>query len=334
MRTLQPIPESALAPGTHAPLYGSYRGGLARVDLSPLLERRRTRILRHKRWMYVAIATDDLYLAVCVVRLGYAANAFAFAYDARADKMLVDRTVLATPFGCNVGDSAAEGCTATIRAGGTRIAIERARGSSAYTLEATMKDLSVRARLDAKEAPPPITAIARLGGDGLVNTTEKRALLAVTGEATIAGERRSLDGGVGGYDYTNGLLARRTAWHWAFFLGRARTGERLALNLVEGFVGEAECAVWVDGEVFPLAEGRFSFDARDPLRPWHVTTEGGGADLRFVPGGAHDEYRNLGLVSSRFVHPIGAFTGKVRAGGRELEIERALGVTEDQDVKW
>jgi hypothetical protein len=107
----------------------------------------------------------------------------------------------------------------------------------------------------------------------------------------------------------------------------------VALNLVEGFVGEAECAAWVDGEVFPLGEGRFTFDAKNPLREWRVESEGGGVDMRFNPGGAHDEHRNLGVVSSRFLHPIGAYTGKLRAGGRELDVT-ALGVTEDQDVTW
>jgi hypothetical protein len=334
MRTLLPVPESALDPGTHAPRYGSYRGGLPRVDLSPLLGKTTTRILRHKRWMYVAIATDELYVAVCVVRLGYAANAWAFAYDAKKGSLLVDRSILAAPFGCTVGDTAAEGCEASIEQGGQHISVTRSPGSSAYAVEARVRGLDVHARLESKGAPPAITAIARLDGEGLVNTTEKRALLSVTGEAVIDGERRSLDGAIAGYDYTNGLMARRTSWHWGFFLGRATTGERVAMNLVEGFVGEAECAAWVDGEVLPLGEGRFAFDAKAPLQPWQVTTGDGGVDLRFSPGGAHDEHRNLGLVSSRFLHPIGTFSGKLRAGGRELAIERALGVTEDQDVTW
>jgi hypothetical protein len=335
MRSLLPAPDAALDPQSAAPRYGSYRGGLPRVDLSPLLKSRTTRVLRHKRWMYVAMATGDLYVAVCVVRLGYAANAWAFAYDARTARLVVDRSILAAPFACRVGDSSSDGCEASIRSGRERIEVRRARGATAYDVEADVRGLTLRARIESKDAPPPITAIARLdGGRGLLNTTEKRALLAATGDAVIDGERRSLDGALAGYDYTNGLLARRTSWRWAFFLGNAASGERVAMNLVQGFVGEAECAAWVDGEVFPLSEGRFSFDAADPLRTWQVTSKGGEVDLRFTPGGAHAEKRNLGLVSSRFIHPIGAFEGTLRAGGRELAVQRALGVTEDQDVTW
>ena len=333
MRTILPVPDAVLDPVTLAPRFGSYRGGLPRVDLSPLVASFGTRVAKHKRWMYVAIAGDDLYVAVCIVRLGYVANAWAFAYDARTSELLVDRSILAAPFACKVGDSA-EACEASIASGGQRIAIARAPGSSTYSVEARVRGLDVRARLESSRAPPPITAIAPLGAGGLLGTTEKRTLLDVTGEAVIRGVRRSLDDCVAGYDFTSGIMARRTAWHWAFMLGRATSGERVAVNLVEGFVGEAECAAWVGDELFPLGEGRFTFDTKDPLRPWAITTDGGALDLRFRPGAAHIERRNLGVVSSRFVHPIGTFTGTLDVDGRRLAIDRALGVTEDQDVTW
>jgi hypothetical protein len=333
MRHLLPVPDAALEPGTGEPRYGSYVGGLPRVDLVPRLTSWRTRVARHKRWMYVAIASEDLYVAVCVVRLGYAANAWAFAYDARAHRLLVDGSLLAPPFACKVGDTASEGCEARIAWGGERIAIVRRPGTGSYAVDAKMGGLELEARLSTTGAPPAVTAIARLG-EGLFGTTEKRALLGVEGHARVGGERRSLGGALAGYDFTHGILARHTAWRWAFLLGRASTGERVAMNLVQGFVGEAECAAWVEGDVHPVGEGRFDFDARDPLRSWSIATDDGGVDLRFDPGGAHIERRNLGIVASRFVHPIGAFSGTFHVGGRRLVLSRALGVTEDQDVLW
>jgi hypothetical protein len=168
----------------------------------------------------------------------------------------------------------------------------------------------------------------------LVSATEKRVLLGATGEAIVAGKRWSLDGALAGYDYTNGYLARRTSWKWAFALGRARTGERVALNLTEGFVGEAECAVWVDAELHPVGEGRFDFDLASPMTPWRVGSADGAVDLRFEPAGIHAEHKNFGIVASRFIQPVGVFRGTIRAGGRELEIDRVPGVVEDQEVLW
>jgi hypothetical protein len=332
MRALHPVPDGVLDPATRAPRFGSYHGALVCMDLGPLLDGR-TRVTRHKRWMYVAVVRPDLYLAVCVVHLGYAANAWAFAFDARTGRLVVDRSILAPAFVCSVGDTASEGCEARIRVGRERIAVTRAAGATVYALDARLRGLEIRARLDSVRAPPAITAIAPLGADR-VDVTEKRALLDVTGEAVVAGERRPLDGAIAGYDFTSGIMARRTAWRWAFLLGRAVSGERVAMNLVQGFAGEAECAAWVDGELHPLGEGRFVFDARRPLDPWTVTTADASVDLRFCPGAAHVERRNLGVIASRFVHPIGSFTGTIVAGGRRLVIDGALGVTEDQDVLW
>ena len=206
---------------------------------------------------------------------------------------------------------------------------------AAYSVRVKMRGIELHAELDTTGAPPAITAIARVGDDDrLVNTTQKRALLAVRGELNVGGWRRSLTGALAGFDYTHGLLARRTMWRWAFGLGRAKSGERVAFNLVQGFVGEPECAAWVEGEIYPLREGRFAFDRGRPLSEWRVSTADGAVDLRFKPGGMHAEHKNLGLVASRFVQPTGLYSGTLRVGGRELALDGVLGVTEDQDVLW
>lgn len=333
MRDLAPPPHAILdeAGGARS---GSFRGPLPPVDLSRLSRSALFRLAHHKRWMYVALATDELFLAVAVVHLGYAANTFAFALDRRAMKLVADRSSIGPSFAARIGDTAGPGCEARYRLAAVEASIVRPRGSDTYALEVAMPDLLVEATITAKPAPPAIAAVAPLGR-GLVNATEKRALLPVAGEALVAGRRYPLDRGIAGYDYTHGYLARHTAWRWAFALGRAKSGARVALNLVEGFVGERECAVWVDDELVPVGEGRFLFDRNDPSAPWHVSTRDGAVDLHFAPGGVHEEHKNLGLVRSRFVQPSGAFRGTIRLPGRpELVVEDLLGVTEDQDVLW
>lgn len=333
MRTHSPVPDAAIDPVTGAPRAGSYRGGLGRVDLRGVRLGALARVAREKRWMYVGAASGDVYVGAAVVRLGYAANAFAFAYDARQKRMLADVSMLAPPFSCEVGDTAGEGCKARLRSKNDSVSIERPRGSSVYRLEVRTGALEIDARLDAATAPPSMTAIAALHRDG-VNTTEKRTLLATAGSVRARGESRSLDGALGGYDYTHGLLERHTRWRWAWALGRAKSGERVAFNLVEGFVGEAECALWIDGELYPLAEGRFEFDARHPLDAWRVRTYDDALNLRFFPGAMHADDTNLGIVKSRFVQPVGTYAGTIRVAGRQLALENVLGVAEDQDVLW
>ena len=207
------------------------------------------------------------------------------------------------------------------------------RDDPALVVRATMRDLTLRLELDERAAPPPMTAIAPVEG-GIVNLTEKRALMPVRGSLLARGRRFSLDGAQGGLDFTHGLLARETAWNWAFMMGRTKAGERIGLNLVQGFVGEPECVLFVGDELVPLAEGRFEYEREATHRPWRVRTADGAVDLTFTPGATHREEQNLGLVSSRFLQPVGAFSGVIRAGGETHEIEHALGVVEDQRVRW
>src|SRR6185369_3904164 len=121
---------------------------------------------------------------------------------------------------------------------------ERAPGAGAFDLEVGLGDFRVQARISGALKPPPISAVAALG-DGLVSATEKRALLSVAGEASVGGRRFSLDQGLAGFDRSHGYLPRQTVWRWAYAMGIADSGEKIAINMVDSFVGESECAVWV-----------------------------------------------------------------------------------------
>ncbi len=272
MRTLEAPPSSVLDPLSHAVLAGSFRGGLPpEVDLGklpvgglPLVGGPLFRVAHEKRWIYAAISAGDLFLGAAIIKLGYASSAFAFAFDRASGRMLEDVSFLGPSGFAKVNGAPREGASASFSSPLRKASLSwrRAPGEGVFSLAVRAGDLAVDARLAVQGAPPPIGVVAGLGAPGLVNATEKGALLAVTGEATVAGRTFALGGGLGGYDYTHGYLARRTAWKWAFLLGHAESGERVGLNLVQGFVGEPECALWIDGALHPLAEGRFTFDHR------------------------------------------------------------------------
>lgn len=337
MRILAEPPPVVIDPLTREVAVGSYRGGIPLVDTALSGKNALFRAAHEKRWMYTAVAAGDLLITAAVVRLGYVANAFAFAFDRAAGRIVAKTSVVAPPFAADVGRTGGEGARAAIRWPGTHIAVRRGKGERDYKLEIDARDLRVSARLSSETMPPRIGAVAHIPGppDGLFNATEKGALLPVVGEAIAGGRRYDLDGGLGGYDFTTGLLARHTAWRWVFALGRARSAERVAVNLVQGFVGEAECAVWVDGEVYPVSEGRVDLDPADLRAPWRITTVGGEVDLRFDVGDMHAEHRDYGVVASKFIQPPGSYSGTIRLPGRDpIELDGVLGVAEDQDILW
>ena len=191
--------------------------------------------------------------------------------------------------------------------------------------------------LDATDSPSPIGVVANIPG-GVVDATEKRALLAVrSGSLRVGGRDVDLGGAIAGYDYTHGLLARRAPRGALVVRARSppKTGERVAWNLVEGFVGEPECArFWIDGELHGVGVGQFTFDAAQPLERWSIKSACGAVDVTFTPGALHAEKKDFGVVASRFVQPVGVYAGKLRVGDRTLEIDDVLGVAEDQDVLW
>lgn len=175
-------------------------------------------------------------------------------------------------------------------------------------------------------------------GGGTINVTQKVAGLPVTGVVTVGGRTWQIEDGVGGFDYAHGYLARHTSWNWAFACGHLPDGSRLGLNLVSGFNESRpdvnENALWLGDRLIPLDRAVFAFDRDDPMSPWALATADGSVELTFTPYAVHAERKDLVVLTSRFVQPIGRFSGLLRVDDREIAVAGLPGVTEDQDISW
>lgn len=346
---LPPAPRAVVNELGH-PRFGTYQGGVEEVDLSQLggafQLARPLRIAKHKRWLYSFVATPEVIALSLVADLTYTANAFVLVVDRSTRKVLVEDGFLGLPPLVEVGNRPGEGAVATFRALGARFDKRRPPGEHRYRIDVKLgrlrplprPPLSLEAELLAAGGPPPLTVIAPVPGGGVVNVTQKWAGLLSFGTLEAGGRRYLLDGGVGGLDYTHGYLARNTAWRWAFACGRLDDGTPVGLNLVEGF-NEAsteanENALWLGRRLIPLGRARFSYNPADPLDEWTVRTVEGAVELRFRPIAAHREQRDLKLVRSRFVQPVGTFAGTLRVGDEVHSVRELPGVTEDQDILW
>src|SRR4051794_29596022 len=127
MRSLAPATDAVIDPETREIRDGSYRGPLPRIDLEPLGKPALFRLTHHKKWVYTAIASPDVFVACAVVDLGYVINAFAFALEtSRSDKALSAHTsFVAPPFAGSVSDTSGEGCRARFQFGKTSISFDR-----------------------------------------------------------------------------------------------------------------------------------------------------------------------------------------------------------------
>lgn len=341
--TAEPLPaapEAAIG-DDGAPRLGAYAGALARTGLERRaargLEARLARVARLKRWRYAIVVSDDVLAAAAVVEGGYFSGAFAWAVDRRTGAILGDRSATGLPrVQGRVDDRPTDG-RARFSGGGLEVDIEGA--GDGWRVGFRVGDaLHLDAQLARAAVPAPFTLVAPVP-DGGVRATLKAAPLAVTGLVRARGRTFPLEGALGGVDHTAGLLARETAWRWAFGLGRAG-GAPAAFNLCEGFPGippgdSGENVALAGQGPVRLPPVSFAFDRERPMSPWRVTSADRSVALDFRPQAVHREDRDLGIVRTRFAQVAGEFTGSVSVpGGGTLEVAGWPGVVEDHWALW
>lgn len=302
------------------------------MDFGPIPKGKLWQLTHAKRWVYAAVADQNVIAACAIVSLGYASTAIVFVLDRARGTMVMDRSVLGPGTAASFTDAGPGQRSAQFELGRTRITL----GDASIVVDlGPDADAELPAHFcvtPASAGPPPISAVVPIVG-GYANATEKR-LRSATGEIVAGGRRFELKGALVALDHTAGFLARHTAWRWALALGETSDGTMFGLNLVEGFVGEPECGVWIGERLFPVGEGQFDYDVARPAEPWRIRTTCGAVDLTFRPAAVHSEDKDMLLVRSKFVQPVGAFSGRVSVEGREHVISNVGGVTEHQDVLW
>lgn len=333
-----------------APRFGTWQGSLDAVDLSRLRGAYQPgpvdRLRMHKKWLYGFVATREVAALFAVVDLGYSSNAFAMAVDLSTGQVLADKGLLGPPRPLVlVNDHPNAGLEATFLHLRSSWRSWRAFGDERFHAAVHLKSrvplrpskLCLDCDWLAAGGPPALTVIAPVDG-GVVNVTQKWAGLQTFGTLEAGGRRYSLDGGIGGLDYTHGYLARQTSWRWAFVCSRLADGTPFGINLVEGFNESRddvnENAIWVGNRLIPVGRARFEWNRENVLDGWKVKTVDGVLDLAFTPLAAHQEVRDLKLIKSAFKQPVGHWRGTMKLDGVTHELRDAPGVAEDQSVLW
>jgi hypothetical protein len=281
--------------------------------------------LHHKRWYYFSVANESLLVGCSVVDLGYLAKGFVYVADRDSRRLLAHRQAL-MPSGpwCRVNRRSDGASGARFRSPllGLRFLRE---ASGAFSLRGGGPGLSLSLVL-APTAEPIVAA--NLLPTAATSVTEKGLAYRVRGFVKVGGRVFDMSAALGGSDYTDGYLPRHTLWRWANVSGEAG-GRDFGVNLVQGYMGACECVAIIDGELFRLGEGIVE-RPDDAMHRWRVRTTCGRVDLGFVPFALHRDDTDLGLIHAKFDQPIGLYSGRVL----DVEVDRAIGVCEDQDVLW
>ena len=329
-RCLPQAPAGVLDPQGQ-PQFGRFSGQLAQIDWNglqaPYQRSRWWKHFHHKRWQYVALATEQLFCGIAIVDLGWTNTAFAYAFDRKLGKEVASFSQDGIPgLTCKVGHGVGESCHFKF----FRNSIRMQTVGPHFSLQLDCGEFKIDAQFDVQGAAPLLLAVGPIQ-HGSVHATQKSSGCRLQGSINAGARQYDLQDGIASFDYSNGLLARETEWRWA-----SAHDLQVGFNLQQGYFGTQENVLWLDGQLFPLGRAEFDFDLGNPLLPWHITTDDGLLDLHFQPQGARHENKNLLVASSRYVQPIGTFSGWVKphAGASAHRIDDLVGVTEDHRSRW
>lgn len=329
---LPPAPRHVVEAGRA--MCGRYAGRIDEIDWSGLSDLRQRsglwRRLHHKRWQYVGIGSSSLFIGVAIVDLGWCVTAFAYVFDRVRKRVIADWAQDGLPgWSGAVSDQPVQGAEARFRGPGAALSLSHGPGDILSLLVQT-PSMRMQAELALGQCAPFLLAIGPIEG-GLAHATQKSGALPVRGWLDVDGQRWDLGDATGCLDSSNGLLARDTQWRWA-----CAHSPTVGFNLQQGYFGTHENALWLDGELIPLGQAQFLFDAKAPLTPWRVCTDDGLLDLSFQPEGARHDDRNLWVAASYYIQPVGTFHGQVRRSldSPPVDVSGLLGVTEDHRSRW
>jgi hypothetical protein len=278
---------------------------------------------RTRRWSYAAAGAPDVAVGAAVVDLGIASTAFAWCL---ADDQLLTWEAKGIPrLSARVGTTSAT--SAGFRGRGARVAIGP---DGALRVDVPVDGGRLTAHVDV-DADQPAVCVTPTPGGGW-NVTQKAAGERARIHVTTPTSQFAVRGGTW-RDWTLGAQDRDTTWRWAAGAGHADDGRRVGLNVSTGMnelVGED--VVWWDGVPYPLdvrvlapTGDRFAGD-------WEVAGPGWGITLDSAGARAADE--DLWLVRSRYVQPVGTFTGTLPDPDGMAVPVTLVGVTEDHAARW
>jgi hypothetical protein len=308
---------------------GVYRTPFEAVDMSASGWRR----YRLKEWHYVSLTTEEWFVAVGLVQLGYVANLFAYAVDRVQRKPALERGIL-SPLGSalSFARSSVHGATSW-QSRDASVSVEANSGWD-VTLDLPLGSERLRghAHIESRES---LAMLHRLG-TRRVAYTHKAAGWPASGQLELGSRPIRLDGGLATSDWTRSQASRVTEWKWASLSARLADGTPVGLNLsaqvYEDERGHSvENAFWIDGEVQVLSGVVFDVPQDPKTQPWRIrSVDTDEVDIEFEPLGAREEHTNFGLVRTDFVQPYGRFAGRVCGH----DITGAFGVVEVHLSVW
>jgi hypothetical protein len=297
---------------------------------------------REKRWQYIGICTEEIFVGIAVVHASYIGNIFCYVYDRKKDLLWEQERIAPAGMGVRVDRNVFKGVVSYVT-DSEMIRIDNDISLGKRMLDVRLhsegRDVDIRAEIiDSFQKNTPMQVVTpTIDGDFLF--THKSAGLPVLGSVRLGNTRYDLrpEKDFAIVDLTFGYPARNTFWNWVSFGGRSTCGRQVGVNVVDPITDPEnnENAFWVDGELVKLGKVNFDYDSDNPMEPWKIRSEDGLIDLVFTPFGKREQNIDYKLLSSKFIQPFGSFSGQLHLpAGNVIQLDEIYGVVEEHFARW
>ncbi|KAF1317439.1 Secreted protein, partial [Globisporangium splendens] len=272
----------------------------------------KTNVFMTKWWHYSSFNTEEYFIGMAIVKLGYANDAFVYVVDKTAS--------IAEKFEYTGNDSMRPAY------------VHKAAGSP------------VRGSFSFGNVSVDVSEVASSPALGAIDWTRSLALRCTRwnwASTSFFGRAVTTTAVVD----ASGVASTRTTEQVA------RIGINLSKDVYDIDGESQENAIWINGKVFPLRGVGFSIPA-DPVREqWRIQSVDGlyvessagvehqlrtheAVNLTFTPRGSREDHTKLVVMESDFIQPYGTFSGHIRIMSEEqsvimdVQVDNAFGVVE------
>ena len=318
------------------------RGNLAQTGWGRQLmmnynrEKIRVSMLRLKEWDCYCILNPEFQLNLIVADVGYFGMAHVNWLDYKAGKdkssiavKLLTRGNLHLPPTADTGD-------VEFSKGGSWIKFKHIPGEVSLR-ELTFdfpgyvfggrKGISGRVTLTRDPKDDTMVNVIPFKDPGCFVYVQKIVSIPAVGKVVLGGDLYEFKGrennSYAALDWSRGVFPYFTEWWWSFASG-AVNGKPFGFNIDYGFGTESsKSMLYYDGKGHHLDEVIYTFDEREPQKPWQYRSNDGRVALQLEPVYSNKEDMNLLVLRTQGTHAYGFITGEVVLDdGTKLVIER------------
>jgi len=343
--------------------YGIYRGRISNANVvpgnlpfpfwGPLSQ------LRHKKWQFHALDTDELYLTMAVLQAGYVTKAVCLLYIKKQGAAYALDGTAPLSFGlASFGGSSIDSTIPIVyQYGNNTLSFSYVENShwmiQGSLLLTNLKEMGKSLRCDfdlsltdAHGSRDQLSLVFPFTNFSPAYT-HKAMCLDTSGTLSLGNtdNRYSLNGQRGSLDWTSVYAPYLTRWRWLFVSGLTQDGKRFGLNLSsDDHYDDKENALWIDGTLILTGGVSFTLPTDDlladpnDLTSWTVASTHHTSPVQ-IRVTFHPEFKKFvpmstGIVDSKYLQLLGTMAGEITAEGITHRITGAFGTAERQLCLW